>query len=309
MKMLKKAGALAIAGAMAMSLGTISAFADSAITLGTIEYTPATEESSIATFKVPYTAAAGVSQVTLLAELGAAEGVFANAIAYSTTAYIDQESADTYFEFKIDDSRLQLAEDQEKLFLNVKVGGTGVSTPATASLDITPVVEDEAIIGSADIKGALELKDGEVLTGVYGLENAGILRLDATSLIAENKLDLATQVVTIDGVEAVYTVYGETTKLLALVDTTKADYVVEVVAKDGGSTQLKYGDANSDTSINAGDISRLVNDILAASALESYADLSFVRDDANGDLSVNAGDISAIVNLILDESRIPAADK
>ena len=134
MKMLKRAGAIAIAGAMALSLGSVAYAADPTITVGKINIGEA-DANGIVTVTVPYTAEnlATGAQVTLLAELGAAEKVYASNIVYDTTAYIDQDAAGSAFTFKINENRLTGTKDAD-VWLNVKVGGTGVATAAEGSV-------------------------------------------------------------------------------------------------------------------------------------------------------------------------------
>lgn len=300
MKMLKRAGAIAIAGAMALSLGSVAYAADPTITVGKINIGEA-DANGIATVTVPYTTAnlAEGAQVTLLAELGAKEGVYAESIVYETTAYIDQDAAGSEFTFKINQSRLVGDKDAD-VWLNVKVGGTGVATAAEGSVlayDYKEVVDP---ITSEMVGNALLKVDGNVETGVFGLDNASIMRLDVQSLVADKKLDLATHVVKIDGVEAAYTVYNDVTKLVALVDTTVANHTVEIVAKDGGAKEIKYGDLSGDLAYSPADLSLVITKILETAALTDINDLSRVIGDVNGDVSISPADMSLVISLILD---------
>jgi len=306
MKMLKKAGAIAIAGAMALTLGTVSALAadeTKSLELGTIPEPTVAE--GVMTVKVPYTAT-GVDQVTLLAEIGTEENTFNNAIAYETTAYIDQESGDGEFEFKINTSRLipsestEIDANAEAVYINVKIGGTGIDTPDTGSILVYEKPQDTTPITSDMVANALLKVDGAVETGVFGLDNASIMRLDVQSLVDENKLDLATQVVKIDGVEAAYTTYNGVTKLIALVDTTVETHTIEIVAKDGGATEIKYGDLSGDLAYSPADLSLVITKILETADLTDINDLSRVIGDVNGDVSISPADMSLVISLILD---------
>lgn len=304
MRMLKKLSACAVAGAMAMAFGAVSSFAAGSVSVGNI--TAVKGEDNVYTVTVPYTAT-DVDQVTLLGSIAAtADAAVPADITYSNTAFIDQEAQDGSFVFKVDASRFTAANP----WLQIRLGGTGLDAAVSGTAQELYVAPAPATpITSADVTGGL-LKgdDGETaVTTVFGKANTGIMRLDVSQLIANSKIDLATQTITIDGIPAVYTVYNGVTKLVTFVDTTVADHEIAVV--DGASTRLKYGDANGDLSLDAADISRLINDILANKSLSALTDLSFVRDDSNGDLAVNAGDISSLIQLILDENRIPAADK
>lgn len=304
--MLKRAGAIAIAGAMALSLGSVAYAADPTITVGDINIGEA-DGNGIVTVTVPYTTAnlAEGAQVTLLAELGAKEGVYAESIVYETTAYIDQDAAGSEFTFKINKSRL-VGNEKADVWLNVKVGGTGVATAAEGSVLAYDYVEaPKTPITSEEVKGALVAVSGETLSDVYGLDNVAIMALDAKDLIANGKLDLTKETLTVDGNPIVYTTYANendetVTKIYALVDTTVAEHVVAKV--DVAATSFVFGNADGDADgmVDIFDAGEIVNKILANDlSATDIKDVAILASDVLGDGLVDIFDAGEIVNYIL----------
>ena len=305
MKMLKKAGAIAIAGAMALTLGTVSALAaDETISLELGTIPEPTVADGVMTVKVPYTAT-GVDQVTLLAEIGTTANSFNDAIAYETTAYIDQESGDGEFEFKINTSRLQPASEEVKaVYINVKIGGTGIDTPDTGSIQVYKKEAPTSVVTKDMITGAVDT----TITDAFGATGAKVVRLDVTDLVSAGKLDLTKQAIKIGNDYAYYTVTSAGKYKVLYLGTIADDatVVVENVADTDELRRVYDGDVSSDKKVTAADISLTIDKVLKPST--EFTEKMYISADVSADGKTTAADISQIIDKVLKPSTIFAVE-
>lgn len=297
--MLKKAGAIAIAGAMVMSLGTISAFAEGESTTADpivigedITINPvlneAGEKTGVLEVTVPYTVnASGVDQVTLLAEFGDSEA-FTNKIDYTTTAYIDQKADDSKaFTFKINENRLIPEGTTKNVYLNVKIGGNGVAKAAEGHKEAYKYVEPEVPttpITNAMISGAVDA----TITDAFNATGAKVVRLDVTDLVAAGKLDLTKQAVKIGNDYAYYTITSAGNYKVLYVGSIDENTAVTVenVADDEEARRVYYGDPSGDKVADLTDMARIAADYLNQLSFNTKEDISAdVSADGVADLT------------------------